>query len=232
MFAHRMLLMRLGILDALSDEQVSMVQQNLQIRWLALDEALFRQGERCEHLHLVQDGSLQLLSERGGHSCASELVMPGQTLGEIGVFLGMPYPCSAIAAEDTLIASLHREPLQRMIERVPGFGWQLLKLFSQRMSGMQRRVFSLTNPDVGTRVGDVLIQLAEESPAHSGAGSTLYVRQIEIGQMAGVTRETVSRLMTEWERRGLLSVCRGRCVIRDLEQFRERIHEPLAIVKP
>jgi CRP-like cAMP-binding protein len=238
MIAHRLLLMRLGLLDSLSEEQISAVQECLQRRRMDAGQTLFFQGERCEHLHLIQDGSLRLRLEQkeGGGSRILGIVPTGQVLGEAGVFLSMPYPCTAEAAEESLIASLHRDQLRRLTDGLPGFGWQMLRLLSRRLVGMEVRVQALTRPDVGGRVGAVLLQLAQEAAKPLGNGPvTLRVRQAEIGQMAGVARETVSRLLTEWEQTGLVVVGRGRLTIPDVSRLQtlvENLTGPAAGSEP
>jgi CRP/FNR family transcriptional regulator len=234
MIAHRLLLMRLGLLESLSEEQISAVKEGLRRRRLAAGETLFFQGERCEDLHLIQDGSLRLRLEEAGASRILGIVPAGQVLGEAGVFLGTPYPCTAEAAEESLIALLHRDHLRRLTDSLPGFSWQLLRLLSRRLVGMEIRVQALTRPDVGGRVGAVLLQLAQEAAHPFGGGPvTLRGRQAEIGQMAGVARETVSRLLTEWSKRGLVVIGRGRLTIPDISRLQAVVAgETDSIVRP
>jgi CRP/FNR family transcriptional regulator, cyclic AMP receptor protein len=216
MMGHRLLLMRLGLLESLSEEQITAVQEVLRQRRLVEGEMLFRQGDRCEHLHIVQDGALRLLAESNGGQHVLEVVREGNVMGEAGVFMSVPYPCSAEAAEKTLVSSLHREDLRRLANEPTGFCWQLLRLLSRRLVGMQMRVQALTSPDVRARVGAVLLQLAQEqAPPVRGGPPVLRVRQADLAQMAGVARETVSRLLSDWRRRGFLTVGRGRITMDD-----------------
>jgi CRP/FNR family transcriptional regulator len=237
MLMHRMLLMRLGLLESLSEEQISRVQERLRRRCLAAGQALFVQGERCEHLHIVQDGVIRLRCEdesKGDRTL--EIVPEGHVLGEAGVFMSIPYPCSAEAVQDSVVASLHQDELRRLIDSVPGFGWQMLRLLSKRLVGTQLHVQALASPNVRGRVGAVLLHLAQEAEDPLKAGPvTLRARQEELAQMAGVTRETVSRALGEWSRAGLLVVGRGRLTIPDTSRLRsvmEKIAEPATAVCP
>lgn len=221
---HRMLLLRLGILESLNEEQISALRAVITTRRMSADETLFVQGELCEHLHVVQDGSLQLVTEQNGVRHILETVGIGSVLGEVGVFLTMPYPCSAVASEECLIASLHQSDLRHLSGSVPGLCWQLLRLLSQRLVGMHGRVQALSSPDVRVRVGAVLLQLAQENARHLSDGSViLRGRQAEIAQMAAVARETVSRVLTDWSQRGLLTVGRGRVTISDVAAFQAMV---------
>ncbi len=220
MNGYRLLLMRLGLLEALGEEQISALQQFLTQRELAAGEILFRQGERCEHLHLIQHGALRLSAETNGALRALEIVSAGQALGEVAVFLSMPYPCTAEAVQESLVASLHQDDLRRLASGPSGFAWQLLRLLSRRLMGMQVRVQALTSSDVRVRVGTVLLQLARDSmPLLRDGPVTLRLRQEEIAQMAGVSRETVSRVLGQWSAEGLLSVGRGSVTLPDLGRF-------------
>lgn len=233
MLMHRMLLMRLGLLESLSEEQISVVQERLQRRCLTAGQTLFVQGERCEHLHIVQDGTIRLRCEdeaRGERTL--EIVSEGHVLGEVGVFLSIPYPCSAEAVQDSMVASLHRDELRRLIDSVPGFGWQMLRLLSKRLVGTHLHVQALASPDVRGRVGAVLLHLTRDAAdPKKGGPVTLRVRQEELAQMAGVTRETVSRVLGEWSRAGLLVVGRGRLTIPDPNRLQALIESATVSVK-
>ena len=220
MLPHRMLLMRLGLLESLSEEQISALQERLQRCCLAAGQTLFVQGERCEHLHLVQEGSLRLCCEDEDNQerRVIEIVTEGHAIGEAGVFMSVPYPCTAEAAQDSVVASLHRDELRRLSDGVPGFGWQLLRMLSKRLIGMQLHIQALASPDVRGRVGAVVLHLAREAQQSplKDRPVMLRIQQAEIAQMAGVTRETVSRVLSEWSREHLLVVGRGRLTIPDI----------------
>ena len=142
------------------------------------------------------------------------------------IFLAMPYPCTAVASEACLIASLHQRDLRELSGSVPGLCWQLLRLLSRRLVGMQVRVQALSSPDVRVRVGAVLLQLAQENARALRDGSViLRGRQADIAQMAAVARETVSRLLTEWSQAGLVKIGRGRVTIANVEQFQATVDE-------
>ncbi len=76
------------------------------------------------------------------------------------------------------------------------------------------------------RIGGVLLQLAQEVSAPLIEGLvTLRIRQAEIGQMAGVARETVSRVLANWQEAGLISIGRGRNRIPDRVLLQKRLEE-------
>jgi CRP/FNR family cyclic AMP-dependent transcriptional regulator len=217
---HRLILMRVGLLDSLSEEQISAVQECFRRRHLAEGAVLFRHGERCEHLHLIEHGSLRLLAGPDDSRIVG-LATPGHVLGEAGVFLAMPYPCSAVGNQESLIASLHRNDLRRLADSLPGFGWQLLRLVSRHLIASQVQVEALSSAEVYQRVGGTMLHLTQDVAAEGPRGPvTVAVRQAEIGQMAGVSRESVSRLLAAWGRAGLVTVGRGRLTIPDLDRFR------------
>lgn len=214
--------MRLGLLNSLSDEQIARMQPSFRVGWVERGQQIFAQGEKCQHLRLVQEGSVRLEVERAGEKHLIDVVRAGQVMGEAGVFLGALYPCSGVAAEESLLISIHQTELQRLTDTVPGFGWQLLRLFSARLLANQVRLAALAGSDARERVGAVLLSLAQEVLAEQGAAMApqtplqLRVSQREIGQMAGVGRETVSRLLGLWREAGLVQVGRERITLLDV----------------
>ena len=223
MLAQRTALLRLGILEALSEEQTEALRERLTPARLSPGQKLFSRGEKCEHLHLVQDGLLELCLAGAGHE-KPLTVGRGAALGEFAVITGGEYPFTAQALEPSTVASLHRDEFRRLVDTVPGFGWQVMRVLSRRLVTAQERLLALASPDVRVRIGAVVLHLVQEEPeAVVGGAATLHVRQSEVGEMAGVARETVSRVLAEWSRQGLVAVGRGRVIISEISRLRELV---------
>ncbi len=236
------MLMRLGLLSSLSEEQVARLQPSFRPQWVARGENVFTQGKKCEHLRLVQEGSVRLEIERDGGAHLIDVVRAGQMMGEAGVFVGAPYPCSGVAGEDSLLISIHQQELERLCDSVPGLGWQLLRVFAARLLANQVRIGALAGLDARARVASVLLSFAQETlaeppPPAPGAKAKpgaieVKVSQQEIGQMAGVGRETVSRLLATWRAAGWVQVGRGRLVLLDVQALQSSFESGNAIRFP
>ncbi len=82
------------------------------------------------------------------------------------------------------------------------------------------------------RVGAVVLHLAQEAADPLKVGPvTLRARQEEVAQMAGVTRETISRVLGEWSRANLLVVGRGRVTIPDTGRLQSVLESATASAK-
>jgi predicted acylesterase/phospholipase RssA/CRP-like cAMP-binding protein len=115
----------LHVLRDLADE--------LQERFVAGGETLFRQGDRGDALYLVVSGRLQILRETPeGPSVIGELG-PGETVGEIAILGGEKRLATVAAIRDTQLASLSKDGFQRILGKhaliaAPFFARQLVSI--------------------------------------------------------------------------------------------------------
>lgn len=111
-----------------------------------------------------------------------------------------------IASETSLLLFLPREALLSQLRINPEAALSLAKDFERRLLGARSMAAGMALADVETRLKDVLVRLAREE-GEPVAGGTLIRKsptQQELGTMIGACRETVSRIVAEFSRRGLV----------------------------
>ena len=93
-----------------------------------------------------------------------------------------------------------------------------------RLREANERIARQSFQTVPSRVAGVLSQLvAEEAPAHEGDGVTIRMNQLDLAQLAGTSRESVSRFLAELERARVVRCGRGRVTVLDPPKLRNYI---------
>ncbi|MDX2022763.1 MAG: Crp/Fnr family transcriptional regulator [Deltaproteobacteria bacterium] len=111
-----------------------------------------------------------------------------------------------MASETSLLLFLPRESLLSQVRSNPEAALSLAKDFERRLSGARSMAAGLALADVETRLKDVLVRLAQEE-GELVPGGTLIRKsptQQELGTMIGACRETVSRIVADFARKGLV----------------------------
>jgi CRP-like cAMP-binding protein len=116
-----------------------------------------------------------------------------------------------VAAETCLLMFIPRETMLNQIKANPDAAWLLAKDFERRLSNAKAMAAGLALADVEARLRGVLSRLAHDEGEAVPAGTMIRKSptQQELGTMIGACRETVSRIVADFARKGLL-VLQGR----------------------
>jgi CRP-like cAMP-binding protein len=183
------------------------------------DEAVvFREGEPAVSFFFVLEGRLKLTQTGAdGHEVVMRFVGPGEAAAALAVFSGAVYPVTASAVGPTRLLVWPHEAVRGLLLEHPPLALNALKLLSDRIREMQERFRELATERVAQRVARTLLRLARQSGRKTGEGVLIDqpITREELAQMTGTTLFTVSRVLSEWEARGLVASGRERVLIRD-----------------
>jgi CRP/FNR family cyclic AMP-dependent transcriptional regulator len=130
---------------------------------------------------------------------------PGGFFGEVSAFDGLERGVTAEAAEDTTILVMARDQLFEHLKLFPETAVTFLMEMSRRMRQQNELIANLALRDVSVRLARTLVKLAREDGGDL-EGRLIRHRptQQELANMVGSCRETVSRAMAGFSRKGLV----------------------------
>jgi CRP-like cAMP-binding protein len=99
------------------------------VRALAPGEALFREGEAADEMHVLLTGAIAVRA-RG---TVIETVLPGDGLGILSLIDGRPRSATAVAVEPSEVAVLDARKFRFLVESAPGFVWFVMGEMAQRL---------------------------------------------------------------------------------------------------
>jgi CRP/FNR family cyclic AMP-dependent transcriptional regulator len=178
-------------------------------------EVLFREGEPGESCYWVMKGALKIsVSSSKGEERVFALLGPGSVVGELAILDDRPRSATATAFSDTNLTVLKRAALRTYLRKNPSVWSDLVAILVGRLREADKALSADSFLPLHARVARVLLGLCDQvgEPAREAdiflLPSTL--SQHEIGAMAGVARESVSRVLSEWTRRGIVVRERGK----------------------
>ena len=120
------------------------------------------------------------------------------------------YPATAQALEPCTALAIESDILHKMLETRPYLNFSLMQFMTGYIREMQERYRELATERVEQRVANALIRLAGQSGTKSSeeAGIELSFSRKDVAEMTGSTLYTVSRLLSEWERKGIIKTGR------------------------
>jgi len=181
-------------------------------------EFFFLQGEPAEAFYVIVEGRVrmsQLTPE--GHQVIIHFMHPVDGMGIIVALSNTDYPLSAEAVSDTQALRWDYDSTIQLMKRHPTLALNGLRLVAGRFTELQERYRELATERVERRVARALLRLARQTGKRTEQGVLLDLplsRQ-DLGEMTGTTQYTASRILSDWEKRGLIKKGRERIVILD-----------------
>jgi len=168
------------------------------------------------HFFIVAEGEVAVVLETAeGKEAVLATLQPGDFFGEMSLLDETPRAATALAVQPTRLMLLRREEFRRHLRDCPQMSFALLIEMNRRLRHSNRRVMGLSCRSMQARVAAALIGLMEEKGVRQREAGAMRVlirnrpTQRFLAEMAGTTRESVSRTLAAWGRKGLLK-SRGR----------------------
>ncbi len=200
-----------------TDTELQLILKNSIIRSIEENEFFFFQGDRAEYLYILITGQAKLMqSNPSGQQVNLRTLHPWQMFGALGAVRAEAiYPATAQALEDSSALAIESGFLHKLLETSPKISFDLMTLMTSYIQEMQARFRELATEKVEQRVANALIRLAGQSGVKSNkeAGIELSFSRQDVAEMTGTTLYTISRLLSEWERQGLIKTGREKIQI-------------------
>lgn len=177
----------------------------------------FLQGDPANYLYIMLTGRAKLCQiSPDGQQVNLRTLHPHQLFGAVGAIDPQAtYPACAQALEDSSAIAIRSEEFRSLLEQRPHLSFGLMKLMTSYIAEMQNRYRELVTEKVEQRIARVLLRLAGQSGVRVEEGVRIelpFSRQ-ELAEMAGTTLYTVSRVLSAWEKQGLISTGRERVTL-------------------
>jgi len=187
---------------------------------------VFHEGDRSDACYIVRDGSFRVTREHSdGRAITLATLGSGDIFGELAMLDGEVRSASVEALEDGELLALPAGEVRALLARNPDITVKLIAALVRRLRTANERISRQSFQTVPGRVAGVLSQLvAEEAPSRQGEGVTIRMNQADLAQLAGTSREGVSRFLADLERAGIVRPGRGRVTVLDPPKLNNYIY--------
>jgi CRP/FNR family transcriptional regulator len=202
-----------GTWSGLPKEIASDLLASAPLRRLKAGDTLFEAGDTGDGCYRLDEGFLKvaLVSPQVREQIVA-ILTPGAIVGDLAMLDGLPRSASVVALTDCELRFLSRLAFQDLARARPEIYQYLVKLLSARLRQADETIASMAFLPMKGRVARTLLTLAENVGEETDSGGILIPRMInqgDIAAMAGVARENTSRILSEWERKKLVTKSLG-----------------------
>ena len=170
---------------------------------------LFVEGEQPRGVFVLCRGRAKLTTtSTEGRTLIVKIASPGEILGVSAAILGRPYEVSAETLEASQVSFVRRDDFLHFLNAYSEACMHTAQQLSEKYESAQREIRSLgLAHTTSEKLARLLLSWSasgEETP--QGTRLQVLLTHEEIGQMIGTTRETVTRLLSEFKRKKLISM--------------------------
>lgn len=183
-------------------------------------ELLFSEGEPCHGLHIIARGKVRIFkTSMSGREQVLTVNTPGESVAEVPVFDGGPFPASAVAIEDAQIAYISRRDFQAYCMEHPEVALKVLQVVGARLRRLVGIIEELSFTTIRQRLIAALVKLAQSEGTKTARGIEfqLPATHQELANQLGTVRELISRNLMRLQAEGMLDVDARQIVIKDMK---------------
>jgi CRP/FNR family cyclic AMP-dependent transcriptional regulator len=190
---------------------------------------VFHEGDDSDACYIVKEGSFRVTREHSdGRAITLATLGPGEIFGELAMLDGDKRSASAEALTEGELLALPANDVRSLLARHPEISLKLVAGLVRRLRAANVRLSRQSFQTVPSRVAGILAQLSREGQDGDGEGGeeevTIQMNQTDLAQLAGTSRESVSRFLAELERAGVVRSGRGRVTVLEPEKLRNYIY--------
>ncbi len=209
-----------ALFSSLSPHELQLLATRTVRRHFTAGELLFSEGDACNGLHIIVHGRVRIFKTSvNGREQVLAINGQGESLAELPVFDGGPYPASALAVEDAEIAFVSRRDFHAYCLEHPEVALKVLSVVGARLRRLVGIIEELSFTTIRQRLIAVLVKLAqtEGQQTERGIEFQLPASHQELANQLGTVRELVSRNLMRLHAEGVLDVDARQIVVKDMK---------------
>jgi CRP-like cAMP-binding protein len=199
---------RTPLFEGASEATISRLAAQGVMRRFRRGTYLFHQGDDAPDVYFLASGRVEIssLSSNGHRQLHTTLDVP-QFFGELGVLGQQPRSAAALALEDTEVWRAGGAVLLEFLIEEPTAARALLRALARQVLSQEAFVEDLLYLDLKGRVAKRLLQLVSPSLDElpdDGAVLPSIVTHADLASLCGGSRENVTRILSDFQRRGFV----------------------------
>jgi CRP/FNR family transcriptional regulator, cyclic AMP receptor protein len=185
---------------------------------------IFQKGDQSASLMAVVRGRVKIcIYSAEGKELVLNIIDRGGVFGEIALLDGRSRTADAVALEETDLLVLERNKLLPILAEHPEITTRLIGVLCERLRQTSEHLEDATLREAPSRLARGLLRLANTFWQKEPDGIRLDIKlsQQQLGNLIGVSRESINKHIVDWTRAGHLATRNGFIVIRDRDTLME-----------
>ncbi|MGF1488458.1 MAG: Crp/Fnr family transcriptional regulator [Prochloraceae cyanobacterium] len=197
---------KMAFFSGLSEEHIEKITDRTVTRTHPANQVILLENDWGGSVYFILEGWVKIRTYNiDGKEVTLNIIGKGEVFGEMAAIDEKPRSTDAITLTPTVISSIPSQDFVNLIYSEPVAGVRLAQLMAKRLRQVNRRL-RLREADSVARVADTIVFLADGQGKKQADGSIEIpnLPHRELSAISGLARETVTRVLTKLEKRGLI----------------------------
>ncbi|MBT9545216.1 MAG: Crp/Fnr family transcriptional regulator [Candidatus Sericytochromatia bacterium] len=214
------------LFNNLSKEELTQLAQIARERRFDRGQVIFYEGDLGGSLYIIVTGSVKIvIMADDGREHILGLLHQGDFFGEVSLIDGEPRSATAIALDNVSVVMISRDDFIRLLRENPEMSLKIMVTLCERLRKTDKHVESLAFLSAPGRVAQVLLNLAESHAPGQDKNITVShkITRQEFASLAGTSRETLTRVLMDFQDDGLIKLEKNKIHIYDRLHLKEKV---------
>lgn len=221
-----MILREFDLFQDLNDEEMVFINQAAPMSRLAAGQTLYSPLRPTEVLFILKSGRIRLYQiGTDGRTLTTAILEAGQVFGEmaaLGQRLDQTY---AETLEPCVVCLMSRADVERLLLSDARVATRIAEFLGGRIAELERRLGDSVLKHAPERICALLARLVRAS-----GNDTIRLTHEQLADLAGTSRETVTKVLGELAGRRVVELKRGRIVVRDSSAVQQLAESGLSVI--
>jgi len=201
----RRLLAECSLFRGLAPDERSQLVARAHVRKFGVGDTIFLIGAPGDSMMAILEGTVRIsVPSPEGKEVVLAILHPGEVFGEIALLDGKGRTADARAMVPCSVAVLDRRDVLAFFERHAKAWPKLVEVLCERLRRTDEHLAEMALLEVPLRLAKALLRVLEGQAGDTSGKVALSQR--ELGNMVGASRESVNKCLSEWQRRGIVSM--------------------------
>lgn len=212
------------IFSELNEEAIQKILQAGTLRTFKKDSIILMEEDDGSAMFVIASGTVKIArNSADGKEVILCILGESDFFGEMAILDGMARSATVIATEDTTLFIIERNQFLGLLKEYPEVSIALLKELTKRLRDADLKIKSLSLKDAEGKVATVVLQLADDiGKIRKGIVEIEKLPlQQDLANMAGTSRETISRTLHSFVKKDLIELDGSSLRILNYEKFKD-----------
>lgn len=213
------------LLSNLNQEEIDKISEGVIFTDYKKGQQIFSSGDKADKLYIVVTGKMKIydyLSD--GREQILYIYSTGDFVGAFNLLKEDEFKYSAEALEDTTISTLSKKKFDRIILNNPNITLKILEKAYERIRDVEGLVVRLAATNADAKVAGLLLELIKDFGSKDSVNIILdlSINREEMGNYAGISRETMTRKLNHFKELGYIDfIGNKKIIIKNENKLRE-----------
>jgi len=209
-------LRQIPIFSGLTEEQLKNLSRISVLKRYLKGTVIFNPSQKAEGFYVLKSGRVKIYRTNRGKEQIIRIFSPPAFFGEAAGFTGSNFPAWAEAIEDAEIVFIPRNAFIELIKADPEIGMRLMAVMAQRLLYLTNVIESLSLKDAFSKVASYILRQAQETEKEE------FIFRTNLAAMElGLTKETVSRMLSKLKSMGAIEKRGSKVKIKDFQLLKD-----------